>query len=120
MAIRFSARFLSSFCSKRRNRSISGSSITLYPASSIARTPRRSQPPFGAYEGPTTPIVSPFDSGGGRSRDGEAAGDMNEIDGALSTGPIDCSAGYAPRDSFIVVSRSALWEGLLCEQARGR
>jgi hypothetical protein len=36
---------------------------------------------------------------------------MNEIDGALSTGPIDCSAGYAPSDSVIVVSRSALSAG---------
>jgi len=36
---------------------------------------------------------------------------MKEVDGALSTVATDCSTGYAPNDSVIVVSRSALYAG---------
>jgi hypothetical protein len=50
-------------------------------------------------------MVSPFWSGGGFNNDG--AGELNGMDGTLSIGAIDCSAGYASNDSIIVVYQSA-------------
>src|SRR4051812_48464401 len=67
MFIKLCARRSSSARVNRGSRSISGSSSTLKPARSSARTPRWSQPSFGAYDGETTPIVSPLTIAGGRS-----------------------------------------------------
>ena len=50
----------------------SGSRRTGKPARSSARTPRCSQPTFGAYEGETTPMMSPLAMAGGRSSGGRA------------------------------------------------
>src|ERR1051326_6271013 len=66
--MRLSARRLSSARVNRGGRSMSGSSSTGKPARSSARTPRCSQPDLGAYDGETTPTVSPFTIAGGRSR----------------------------------------------------
>jgi hypothetical protein len=66
-------------------------------------TPRRSHPCWGAYDGATTPMVSPFISGAGLLRPGDRViVDVKGCDGALSIGVIGCSAGYAPSDSLIV------------------
>src|SRR5688500_799275 len=46
--------------------------MTPYPARSSALTPRWSQPGRGAYDGATTPIVSPFTSAGGLRSGGSA------------------------------------------------
>src|SRR5215213_6580509 len=66
--MRASARRSSSARVNRGKRSISGSRRTVKPARSSARTPRCSHPSFGAYDGDTTPIVSPFTIAGGRSK----------------------------------------------------
>jgi hypothetical protein len=78
----------------------------------MAFAPRNSHADCGAYDGATTPMASPFMSGGGLSRpETLAAVGWNGADGAGSIGVIVCSAGYAPSDSVIVVSRSALSKG---------
>ena len=68
---------------------MSGSSFTMKPARSSARTPRDSHPNFGAYEGETTPMVSPFTIAGGRSSGGRV---VTVGDGSTSLTAATCAA----------------------------